>query len=145
MGASFVGGAMVGLWNYIIIEKAPVLTRLITLSSSLSVAFVTRIFVEYIPNCCYSVITFSSIVWLVPGMNMTSSPFFFSSWHALTFIYPLGLSLTIAMAELTTKNMISGTARLLYALITALQLGFGIAIGNIIPVLSYLKQRMHFL
>jgi uncharacterized membrane protein YjjP (DUF1212 family) len=41
-----------------------------------------------------------------------------------------GLSLTVAMTELATRNLISGTARLMSAVIVLLQLAVGVAIGE---------------
>jgi uncharacterized membrane protein YjjP (DUF1212 family) len=41
-----------------------------------------------------------------------------------------GLTLTIAMAELSTRNLASGTARISGAFITFLAIAFGVALGN---------------
>ncbi|MFW6023103.1 MAG: threonine/serine ThrE exporter family protein [Myxococcota bacterium] len=41
-----------------------------------------------------------------------------------------GLTLTIALVELATGNLVSGTARLMGAMVTFLQLGFGPALGH---------------
>lgn len=41
-----------------------------------------------------------------------------------------GLTMTIAMMELAMANLVSGTARLMGAVVTFLQLGFGIALGH---------------
>lgn len=41
-----------------------------------------------------------------------------------------GLTLTIGIIELATANLVSGTARLMGAMLTFFQLGFGIAIGG---------------
>jgi len=41
-----------------------------------------------------------------------------------------GFSLTIAMSELATKNSMAGTARLASALMTAVMLAFGVAVGE---------------
>jgi uncharacterized membrane protein YjjP (DUF1212 family) len=41
-----------------------------------------------------------------------------------------GLTLTVAMTELATRNLASGTARLSGAFITFLAIGFGVALGN---------------
>jgi len=60
----------------------------------------------YIEVCFFSV-TLSSIVWFLPG-----------------------LSLTIAIMELATKNMISGATRMFGALLTALELSYGITLGT---------------
>jgi len=48
---------------------------------------------------------------------------------ALVVLLP-GLSLTVAMTELATRNMIAGTARLMSAVIVLLELVIGVAIGE---------------
>jgi uncharacterized membrane protein YjjP (DUF1212 family) len=48
---------------------------------------------------------------------------------ALVVLLP-GLSLTVAMAELATRNLIAGTARLMSAVIVLLQLVIGVALGE---------------
>jgi uncharacterized membrane protein YjjB (DUF3815 family) len=47
------------------------------------------------------------------------------------FMHPPGLSITISITELATGNMISGTTRIFSAIITTLQLGFGMTLGKI--------------
>lgn len=54
---------------------------------------------------------------------------------ALVVLLP-GLSLTVAMTELATGSLISGTARLLSAVIVLLELGVGVAIGERIANLA---------
>ncbi|MCG3163243.1 MAG: hypothetical protein JMDDDDMK_04628 [Acidobacteria bacterium] len=44
-----------------------------------------------------------------------------------------GLTLTIALIELSTKNLSSGTARLSGAFVVFLGIGFGVAVGGAIP------------
>lgn len=41
-----------------------------------------------------------------------------------------GFTLTIAMTELATRNLVSGTARLMGALLILVELGFGVALGQ---------------
>lgn len=41
-----------------------------------------------------------------------------------------GLTLTTAVAEVATRNLVSGTARLTVAVLTLLELGFGVALGS---------------
>lgn len=41
-----------------------------------------------------------------------------------------GMTLTLAMNELATRNLVSGTARLMYALMIFFALGFGVALGR---------------
>ena len=48
---------------------------------------------------------------------------------ALLILLP-GLSLTVAMTELATRNLIAGTARLMSAVIVLLQLAVGVALGE---------------
>ena len=48
---------------------------------------------------------------------------------ALIFLLP-GLTLSVAMTEVATKNLISGTSRLMGATLIFLQLGFGVALGQ---------------
>ncbi len=48
---------------------------------------------------------------------------------ALVVLLP-GMSLTVAMTELATRNLIAGTARLMAAVIVLLQLVVGVAIGS---------------
>jgi len=45
-----------------------------------------------------------------------------------------GLTITAAMTELTTQNLVSGTARLMGAVGTLLKLGFGVAVGGLLGV-----------
>ncbi|TQV88660.1 threonine/serine ThrE exporter family protein [Aliikangiella coralliicola] len=67
-------------------------------------AFVIEHFL--LPNIAVSVVVISGLIILLPG-----------------------LSLTIAMAELATQNMVSGTARLTGAATVFIQLAFGSALG----------------
>lgn len=48
---------------------------------------------------------------------------------ALVVLLP-GMSLTVAMTELATRNLIAGTARLMSAVIVLLQLVIGVAVGS---------------
>jgi uncharacterized membrane protein YjjB (DUF3815 family) len=41
-----------------------------------------------------------------------------------------GFTLTVAMKELATRNLISGTARLMFAAMVLLGIGFGVAVGR---------------
>lgn len=41
-----------------------------------------------------------------------------------------GFTLTVAMSELATRNLVSGTARLMFAVIILIGIGFGVAIGR---------------
>lgn len=41
-----------------------------------------------------------------------------------------GLTLTVALTEIATRNLMSGTSRLMHALMIFLQMGFGVALGG---------------
>ncbi|MFN7698523.1 MAG: threonine/serine exporter ThrE family protein [Deltaproteobacteria bacterium] len=49
---------------------------------------------------------------------------------AATLVLLPGLTLTTAMVELATAHLVSGTSRLMAAIVTFLQLGFGVALGR---------------
>lgn len=49
---------------------------------------------------------------------------------AATLVLLPGLTLTTAMVELATAHLVSGTSRLMAAVVTFLQLGFGVALGR---------------
>ncbi|RIK57799.1 hypothetical protein DCC62_29735 [candidate division KSB1 bacterium] len=52
-----------------------------------------------------------------------------------------GLTLTVAMRELATRNLVSGTSRLMGAALVFMQLGFGVALGSqikrLLPPVSF--------
>ncbi len=55
-----------------------------------------------------------------------------------------GLTLTIAMTELATRNLVAGTTRLMGAIVSFMKLGFGVLLGyslmqHFYPVLRYLE------
>ncbi|MEP7028138.1 MAG: threonine/serine exporter family protein [Candidatus Eisenbacteria bacterium] len=53
-----------------------------------------------------------------------------------------GLGLTVALTELATKNLVSGTARLAGAGMTFLAIGFGLAIGALVAPLAGARVLM---
>ncbi len=48
-----------------------------------------------------------------------------------------GFSITVAMIELATRNLVSGTARIMGALATFLAIGFGVALGGRLAALLF--------
>jgi uncharacterized membrane protein YjjP (DUF1212 family) len=105
MGLSFFLGLMVGLLNQVSRMSAD-FERLCEAISAVLASFIARLFMEYMHPACFGALSLSAIIWLLPG-----------------------LSITMAVAELITKNMVAGTARIFYAMLVALELGFGMAIG----------------
>jgi len=80
----------------------------------------------------------SGLVWLLPGaISQTKSclPAFSTLCRygrTLRFIRLLfaGQSLTIGVSEVVEGDVVSGSARIVKALVTSLQLGFGLMIGE---------------
>lgn len=106
MVVSFVLGlAVSGL--YMLACNFEEIARLLEPTAAIFVSFICHVLHAYVRNyiCVYSIVL-SSIIWLLPG-----------------------LSLTIAVTEITTRNIIGGTSRMLYALLNAFKLGLGVTLG----------------
>lgn len=104
---SFLLGMVVGLIG-LLTSKNIIIARLYLPGSALIVSALARLLANYwFTDVCIFTVALASVVWLLPG-----------------------LSLTTAITELATGNIISGTCRMFYAALVALQLGFGIAIGS---------------
>lgn len=106
---AFLVGIIVGIIKHIG-SKHRNFNRLSDITASIVSSFISTIIGNLIEGTCISSIILGAIVWLLPG-----------------------LSLTIAIRELATSNMASGTVRLFNAFLTALKLGFGIAVGSHLP------------
>ncbi|KAJ3006731.1 hypothetical protein HKX48_009497 [Thoreauomyces humboldtii] len=105
-------GAVVGI-VCVFSSRIREFTHLIPFLMALFCSFITRVlFVtirQYNPTFCYNEtsIVLSSIVQMFPG-----------------------LSITISLIEIATKNMVSGTVRIFFALFHAMMLGIGISAGR---------------
>ncbi|KAL6064445.1 pheromone-regulated protein prm10 [Balamuthia mandrillaris] len=73
------------------------------------VGFCTRMLQFYLVDLCYKAVALSSVIWLVQGVTIT-----------------------LAIVELATRNMISGTVRLCYGLFITILIGFGLEAGSTI-------------
>ncbi|WP_415887672.1 threonine/serine ThrE exporter family protein [Neptuniibacter sp. QD37_6] len=78
----------------------------------------------------------------VASLGWLSSPYI-ATVAGVIVLVP-GLPLTTAVAELARQNMVSGTARLVYAGTIFLQIGFGVAIGNAIGTGLFPAQPVTF-
>ncbi len=134
---SLLLGLMVGLLNDVARRYAD-FSKLLEPIVAIFAAFVTRLFIEYVHPACFASIVLATIVWFLPGARTLPS---LNTYIQIDFvgrglgsckikIFFVGLSLTIGVSELATRNMISGTSRLLYAVLIALELGFGMAVGT---------------
>ncbi|KAI9346594.1 hypothetical protein BDR26DRAFT_855807 [Obelidium mucronatum] len=110
---SFVAGLLgllVGLLNYAS-EKYSSLTYLLEFLSALGSAFLSRSIQGPVHNAGYCFrylkVTLSAVALFLPG-----------------------LPLTVAIIDLSSRNMVSGTVRMFGSLFTAMLLGFGMTIGS---------------
>jgi uncharacterized membrane protein YjjP (DUF1212 family) len=85
------------------VDRARVLELVGALFASLTAGVVSSVWHAVSP----SVVTVSSLIVLLPGM-----------------------SLTVAMTELTTRHIIAGTSRMMFAVIVLLELVVGVAVGD---------------
>jgi len=81
--------------------------RVLELIGAAFAAFAADIFSTVVAGVTPSIVTLSALIILLPG-----------------------LSLTVAMTELATRNLIAGTARLTSAVIVLMQLAIGVALGE---------------
>ena len=101
-------GFAVGLLD-IIASRSNLYGSVLEFTSALVVSFLARVYqVEFKQyNLCYFAMALSALVQLLPG-----------------------LSLTLGVSEMVAKSHVTGTSRIMYALFSALQLGFGLAMGE---------------
>eukprot|EP00898_Chlorokybus_atmophyticus_P001231 jgi/Chlat1/2108/Chrsp17S02705 len=101
-------GSIVGLYNWMA-SKSSQFSNVLEFITAMTVSFIAQLLMVYLPDLklCFFAMALGSLVWLLPG-----------------------LSLTIGVSEVSANSPVSGTSRLLLALVSALQLGFGLAIGQ---------------
>jgi uncharacterized membrane protein YjjP (DUF1212 family) len=90
-------------------DTSPNFARLYEILCAIICSFVATLLNGYLGSC-FGAIVLASLVWFLPG-----------------------ITLTLAIRELATKNLMAGTARFFAAILTCIKLGFGIAIGSQIP------------
>lgn len=101
-------GGLVGVLD-LASSKAPVLAQVQEFIAAIVISFTSRALSWWLvdQNLCFFAMALASLVWLLPG-----------------------LSLTVGVSELVAKAYNSGSAKITYALFSAMQLGFGLAIGE---------------
>jgi uncharacterized membrane protein YjjP (DUF1212 family) len=73
-----------------------------------------------------------AVAWMVAACAWWWGPMAQAACHlAAVIVLVPGLSLTIAMTELSTQHLVSGTARIAGACSVLMQLGFGLALGRL--------------
>lgn len=99
-------GLLVGVFGYIATQRRQV-SRVTDFASGLFAAVLANLLTQVEPTISPSIVTIASVIVLVPG-----------------------LTLTVAINELATRNLVAGTARLMGALMIFLSIGFGVGIGK---------------
>jgi uncharacterized membrane protein YjjP (DUF1212 family) len=116
--AATILGALLGVLGHVI-KWSTDRARMFELLGALLAAFGAGAVAHFVPHVSASLVTIASMIVLLPGM-----------------------ALTIAMTELATKNLISGTARLMSAVIILLELVVGVAIGERIATATFDVPRV---
>lgn len=106
VAAAAIAGLIVGTVG-LFLSRSSAQTQVFELVGAFAAAFISGGAAALVPGVSSQVVTISALIPLLPG-----------------------LSLTTAMIELATRNLISGTARLMSAVIVLLELVLGVAIGE---------------
>lgn len=104
--AATAGGLLIGLWA-LLAARFPDAGRLFEPVGAVLVAFAAVVSAAWTTPLSFYVVTVAGLIVLIPGMTVT-----------------------IAMSELATRNLVSGSARLAGAALVFLTIGFGVALGT---------------
>ncbi|KAJ1856084.1 pheromone-regulated protein prm10 [Coemansia sp. RSA 1853] len=104
-GASALLGLMVGLLQ-LLAGRFNNYANLFEVSSAFLVSFVAALLQNHV---CFGTVSFAGIAMLLPGLALTTS-----------------------IIEMASRNMISGTVRLVFALCRCFMLGYGISVGSML-------------
>jgi uncharacterized membrane protein YjjP (DUF1212 family) len=104
--AALTSGLIVGLFGLFAARRRQ-LSRLTEFASGLVAAGLAGGLVSLLPGLTPGIVIIASLIVLIPG-----------------------LTLTVAVNELATRNLVSGTARLMGALMILLSIGFGVGLGQ---------------
>jgi len=99
-------GLAIGVLS-LLMQRSSAQTRVFELIGAFLAAFVGGVSAAWIDGVSASVVTIAGLLVLLPGMT-----------------------LTVAMQELATRNLIAGTSRLMAAIIVLLELALGVAVGD---------------
>lgn len=109
-GRDVAAAAVVGLalgFLAILLRRRAHSARALELVGAFAVAFAASAAARLVHGVTPSVVTISALIALLPGMTLTT-----------------------AMTELATRNLVSGTARMMSAVIVLLELALGVALGE---------------
>ncbi|EXJ93469.1 hypothetical protein A1O1_01861 [Capronia coronata CBS 617.96] len=117
-GPSFILGCMLGFLQLVVGTRSTQFSHVFEVTATVIISFAARglgsIYHHGKPVFCFSAIAQSSIALILPGYTVLC-----------------------AALELQSKNLVSGSVRMVYAIIYSLFLGFGILIGTVIMGLIY--------
>lgn len=111
--ASTCIGLVIGLFA-ILVPRAPSIGRLFELLASLTAAFVAAAIAATGIDIALSVVTLAGLIVLVPGFTLTT-----------------------AMTELATRNLVSGSSRLAATLVMFFTIGFGVTLGQRLAEIAF--------
>lgn len=106
IGAAAVVGLLTGMFG-IVASRYRHMARVIEFVCGAVAAALALVFARVMPPLSTYTVTVAGLIVLMPG-----------------------LTLTLAMNELATRHLVSGTARLMYALMIFFAIGFGVALGR---------------
>ncbi|EXJ53882.1 hypothetical protein A1O7_09218 [Cladophialophora yegresii CBS 114405] len=115
---NFILGATLGFLQLVVVTKSEQFSHVFEVLAAVLIAFVSRglgsIYHDGSPIFCFSAIAQSSIALILPGYTVLC-----------------------AALELQSKSLVSGSVRMVYAIIYSLFLGFGILVGDVVMGLIY--------
>ncbi|KIW62957.1 hypothetical protein, variant [Phialophora macrospora] len=115
---NFILGSTLGFLQLVVVTKSEQFSHVFEVLAAVLIAFVSRglgsIYHNGTPVFCFSAVAQSSIALILPGYMVLC-----------------------AALELQSKSLVSGSVRMVYAIIYSLFLGFGILIGSVVMGLIY--------
>eukprot|EP00158_Paraphelidium_tribonemae_P004133 Partr_v1_DN26591_c0_g1_i1_m3439 putative pheromone-regulated membrane protein len=117
MLVSFVLGSAVAALSWL--SKSPSFHRVYEFLSAFIVSFLVHAYGKLVHPICYSSVTMSAVMWLQQGADIT-----------------------LAIVEILTRKLASGTTRLFSGLILSALIGFGMEVGTALFA-SFVKVSIH--
>lgn len=129
------------LW--VLSDASYILGKIGLITSAILSSFLGTVLSAHVPGRCALAIHFGPITYLLPGWSITSAVIgksqfrcsFISHFSLVECLVIIGINFSIfssstLSSELATQNVLSGTTRMMTALMNALLLGFGLDLGK---------------